>query len=109
MVSRGVFFGILDGGRGLVEALLATASIALFAYVLSQESDSKTLALKQVIYLNVGALLVMAPLVYWLLDDLEGEPVKTIHRGKGSFKADIMTVLKIRDIWLCAICIACGY
>lgn len=109
--QQGRFFGILDGGRGLVEALLATLAVALFAYVLSGESGSTTLALKQVIYLYVGVLLMMAPLTYWLLDEPEpeAEPAKTDHREKSSFKNDIMVVLKHREIWLCAICIACGY
>ena len=30
--EQGRFFGILDGGRGLVEALLATIAVASFAY-----------------------------------------------------------------------------
>ncbi|MDG1495785.1 MAG: MFS transporter [Porticoccaceae bacterium] len=107
--QQGRFFGILDGGRGLVEALLATLAIALFAYVLNQESSSTTLALKQVIYLYVGVLVIMSPLTYWLLDDLEIEPGKTVERKKDLFRNDIMAVIKRREIWLCAICIACGY
>ena len=111
--QQGRFFGILDGGRGLVEALLATIAIALFAYALSQEAGSAVLALKQVIYLYVGVLLVMAPLIYWLLDDAEAEAdtelAKSDHSEKSSFRNDIMIVLTHREIWLCAICIACGY
>ncbi len=107
--QQGRFFGILDGGRGLVEALLATLAIALFAYVLNQESSSTTLALKQVIYLYVGVLMIMSPLTYWLLDDLEIEPGETVERKKNLFRNDIMAVIKRREIWLCAICIACGY
>lgn len=109
--QQGRFFGILDGGRGLVEALLATIAIALFAYALSQEAGSAVLALKQVIYLYVGVLLVMAPLIYWLLDDAEAdtELAKSDHSEKSSFRNDIMIVLTHREIWLCAICIACGY
>ena len=107
--QQGRFFGILEGGRGLVEAFLATVAVALFAYVLSQESSSITLALKQVIYLYVGVLLVIAPLAYWLLDDLETEPGETVERDKSSFRNDLRAVLKRREIWLCAICIASGY
>jgi sugar phosphate permease len=107
--QQGRFFGILDGGRGLVEALLATLAIALFAYVLSAESGSTTLALKQVIYLYAGVLLVMAPLTYWLLDEPEAEPKQAATVTKSSFMHDIKVVLRRREIWLCAICIACGY
>ena len=107
--QQGRFFGILDGGRGLVEALLATVAITLFAYVLSQDSGSTTIALKQVIYLYIGVLLVVAPLVYWLLDDFEEASVDDGQVSKRVFMEDLMTVLRHREIWLCAICIVCGY
>ena len=107
--QQGRFFGILDGGRGLVEALLATVAIALFAYVLSQDSGSTTIALKQVIYLYIGVLLVVAPLIYWLLDDFEETSVDDGQVSNSVFMDDLMTVLKHREIWLCAICIVCGY
>jgi sugar phosphate permease len=104
--QQGKFFGILDGGRGLVEAILATIAITLFAYVLSQESGSTSMALRQVIYLYIGVLLVVSPLVYWLLDDFEEDNTKVTNTN---FIADLKTILKHREIWLCAICIICGY
>ena len=104
--QQGKFFGILDGGRGLVEAILATIAITLFAYVLSQESGSTSMALRQVIYLYIGVLLVVSPLVYWLLDDFEDDNTKVTNTD---FIADLKTILKHREIWLCAICIICGY
>ena len=48
--QQGRFFGILDGGRGLVEAFLATVAIAVFAYVISQNSEATQFALQQVIH-----------------------------------------------------------
>ena len=104
--QQGKFFGILDGGRGLVEAILATIAITLFAYVISQRSESTSIALQQVIYLYIGVLLVVSPLVYWLLDDFDGDDKKIINTN---FLADLRTILKHREIWLCAICIVCGY
>jgi len=107
--QQGRFFGILDGGRGLIEALLATMAIALFAYILSQDANATQLALKQVIYLYVGVLLVVSPLVYWLLDDLEESAAVTEDTAKSVFLDDLKDVLGRREIWLCAICIVCGY
>ena len=104
--QQGKFFGILDGGRGLVEAILATIAITLFAYVISQRSGSTSIALQQVIYLYIGVLLVVSPLVYWLLDDFDGDDKKITNTN---FLADLRTILKHREIWLCAICIVCGY
>ena len=104
--QQGKFFGILDGGRGLVEAILATIAITLFAYVISQESGSTSMALQQVIYLYITVLLVVSPLVYWLLDDFDENDKKIAN---SNFVVDLKTILKHREIWLCAICIVCGY
>jgi predicted MFS family arabinose efflux permease len=104
--QQGKFFGILDGGRGLVEAILATIAITLFAYVISQKSGSTSMALQQVIYLYIAVLLVVSPLVYWLLDDFDENDKKIAN---SNFVADLKTILKHREIWLCAICIVCGY
>jgi sugar phosphate permease len=104
--QQGKFFGILDGGRGLVEAILATIAITLFAYVLSQGSGSTSMALRQVIYLYIAVLLMVSPLIYWLLDDFEDDNVKVTNTN---FIADLKTILKHRKIWLCAVCIVCGY
>ena len=90
----------------MVEAILATIAITLFAYVLGQESGSTSMALRQVIYLYIGVLLVVSPLVYWLLDDFEDDNTKVTNTN---FIADLKTILKHREIWLCAICIICGY
>lgn len=107
--QQGRFFGILDGGRGLVEALLATVAVAMFAYALSQQSGSTTIALTQVIYFYVGVLLVISPLVYWLLDDLEDITDVDAVQTKSVFREDLMVLLRRREIWLCAICLICGY
>ena len=107
--QQGRFFGILDGGRGLVEALLATVAVAMFAYALSQQSGSTTIALTQVIYFYVGVLLVISPLVYWLLDDLEDSTDVDAVQTKSVFREDLMVLLRRREIWLCAICLICGY
>ena len=107
--QQGRFFGILDGGRGLVEAFLATVAVAVFAYVISQNSEATQFALQQVIYVYIAALLITSPLVYWLLDDLEEEISDAASESKSVFIEDLKDVLSRREIWLCAICIVCGY
>jgi sugar phosphate permease len=107
--QQGRFFGILDGGRGLVEAFLATLAIALFAYVLRNTPNATDLALQQVIYLYVAVLLIVSPLVYWLLDENEQEKDQTNNGENVEFKDDLKNVLSRKEIWLCAICIVCGY
>ncbi|MDA4591620.1 hypothetical protein NY401_00300, partial [Enterobacter hormaechei] len=38
--ERGRFFGILDGGRGLVEAALAVIALTIFSYFASQNAEA---------------------------------------------------------------------
>ena len=44
-------FGLLDGGRGLVEALLATIAITLFAYVTQARGGTDAAGFKLVVHL----------------------------------------------------------
>ena len=39
--EQGRFFGMLDGGRGLVEAVLASAAVAIFAYYMGSSKDEE--------------------------------------------------------------------
>ena len=108
--EQGRFFGFLDGGRGLFEAILATIAVALFAYALQTRGETTEQALRQVIYLYIAVLLVLCPLVYLVLDD--NRPNGTAGAGDqhtGNFVADLKQVLGKTEIWLCAICIVCGY
>lgn len=108
--EQGRFFGILDGGRGLFEALLATIAVAWFAYAMQTQGDSTSEALLKVIYLYVVVLLVLAPLVYFVLDDSEPEDsVEQQVSEERVFLDDLKAVLSNFDIWLCAIIILCGY
>ncbi len=108
--EQGRFFGILDGGRGLVEALLATLAVALFAHAVETLGQPTQLALRQVIYLYVAVLLVLAPLVFFVLgDDRAEQPGEEETAGDGEFLQDLKTVLRREEIWLCAACIVCGY
>jgi len=104
--EQGRFFGILDGGRGLFEALLATIAVAWFAYALDAPGGSTKQALLEVIYLYVAVLLLIAPLVFFFL----GHHSATDERDKSkTFYADLLLVLRCPEIWLCATIIICGY
>ncbi len=108
--EQGRFFGILDGGRGLFEALLATIAVAWFAYAIGTQGDSTRQALLEVIYLYVAVLLVLAPLVYFVLEDSQSEErVEDVPTQERNFFNDFKVVLGRFDIWLCAIIILCGY
>jgi len=63
--EEGRFFGILDGGRGVVEAILASIAIFIFSRTLggSESLEASRQALQAVIYLYSIVMLVVAVLV----------------------------------------------
>ena len=60
LAAQGRFFGWLEGGRGAVEALLATLAIALFAWLTSQTPVPEAGALRSVIILYSGVAMLTA-------------------------------------------------
>lgn len=111
--EQGRFFGILDGGRGLVEAVLASIAVAIFAYYTQSNGQSTAFGLQKVIWLYVICMLVLAPIAFLILPDHKNkiaseEGPKNSHT-KSVFLADLATVATNLNIWLCGICILTGY
>ena len=106
--EQGRFFGILDGGRGLVEAILASIALAIFAYYTQSLSQDTPDALRKVIYLYVGMMLVLAPISYFVLDD--GVPSSSkVQADRSNFWRDLRAIASDEKIWLCGACILTGY
>ncbi|MFT5212005.1 MAG: sugar phosphate permease [Flavobacterium sp.] len=108
--EQGRFFGLLDGGRGLVEAILATVAITLFAYSLDAAGQSTSSALQNVIYLYIGYALILSPIVLFVLSDKGEERKGEDHGISGqSLWQDIKSLAVNVDLWLAAFCLLCGY
>jgi MFS family permease len=115
----GRFFGILDGGRGAVEALLALVAAFIFGAIAVTDSiaDSRA-ALIAVIYMYSAVLLVVAILVAIFVKDdkkmLEDagmtEVVAKKDEGAEKFHLhDILAVLKNKAVILMGLIIFAGY
>lgn len=111
--EQGRFFGILDGGRGLVEAILASIAVAMFAYYTQSNGESTAFGLQKVIWLYVVCMLVLAPIAYFILPDPnDDDPIDNdpeAIKPKSEFWQDLKTVATNLNIWLCGICILTGY
>jgi predicted MFS family arabinose efflux permease len=108
--EQGRFFGLLDGGRGLVEAILATIAVTWFAYSLDQLGQSTSVALQKVIYLYVGFALLLAPIILFAVDNVEDNEASNEDRKKpSSLWADLKLLCSKEELWLSAFCILCGY
>lgn len=108
--EQGRFFGILDGGRGLVEAIVASIAVALFGYWLESLGQSVSASLQKVIYMYVGFALVLSPAVIFAIDDVKDEsPPTAAARSKSTLGSDLRIILGNVQLWLAAFCILCGY
>ena len=115
----GRFFGILDGGRGAVEALLALVAAFIFGAIAVTDSiDDSRAALVAVIYMYSAVLLAVAILIAIFVKDdkkmLEDagmvSEVPEADEEKERFKlGDIVEVLKNKAVLLMGIILFAGY
>lgn len=107
--EQGRFFGVLDGGRGLVEAILASIAIGLFAYNLDHGvSDSQ--ALQQVIYLYAVTCIVIGVLILLFLDKKSEKIMPQLQaRSNTGLWTNLKTLLAIPQVWLMTFIIFFGY
>jgi len=107
--EQGRFFGILDGGRGLVEAVLASVAVLMFR-VLSEPGDSAALRLAPVIYMYSFAALAFAVMVYLFVEDNPDAvtPPRKAAREGGTLLADLRVLARIPELWLLAVVMMIG-
>ena len=109
---QGRAFGILDGGRGLIAALLATVTVAIFAALLPEDVDSASLeqraeALKQIILIFTGTTVLAAALA-WISIPRESAPAETGQDSAAPWRA-VQTVLKNPAVWLQGMIVVTAY
>lgn len=107
--EQGRFFGILDGGRGLIEALLATAALSIFAYMTHQAASSRE-AMQPIVYLYSIGCLVISVLIFTFLDKRdENVTADAASASKVGLIAGLRILLGIPQLWLMAFIIFTGY
>jgi sugar phosphate permease len=101
--EQGRFFGILDGGRGLVEAFLASLAILMFR-VLSEPTDPATLRLAPVIVMYSTVVTLFGVLVFFLVANTPGSDSDTSGSApRGSLWADMRSLAAVPELWLLAV------
>ncbi|KAA8719326.1 MFS transporter [Pseudomonas cannabina] len=107
--EQGRFFGILDGGRGLVEALLATVALALFAFATESRGQSSSEGFKQVVYLYAFTCIAIGCVLVLVKDPASLQDTAAVEKGKYNLLSDLMTLAKIPELWLVTAIVFCGY
>ncbi|MGQ0620167.1 MAG: MFS transporter [Panacagrimonas sp.] len=110
--AQGRAYGVLDGGRGLLAALLASATVAVFAQLLPTDvatatPEQRSAALRQIILICTGFTTLAALLAWWVLPPrgpLEGAPVDPTLSWAG-----VRSAARLRAVWLQALIIVCAY
>ncbi|RLD69871.1 MAG: MFS transporter, partial [Bacteroidetes bacterium] len=108
---QGSAFGILEGGRGLAAAVIASVSVAIFAAllpvdVLSASLEQKTEAFKYVIiFVSIFTILISALVYFALLSSKNQNSQKTKRVSFG----EIRQVVSMPVVWLQAVIIVCAY
>lgn len=113
--KQGRAYGLLDGGRGLLAALVASISVAVFAALLPGEASSATpeeraAAFRGVIWVFTGITLGIAVLVWILVPDSTpggeaGDPESSQKLSLSGVKA----ACRMPAVWLQAIIVVCAY
>lgn len=111
--EEGRFFGALDGGRGVVEAALATAAVAIFAFFVGDgtSANAQTEAgFQAVVYMYCAVLIVLSVVLFFVLPG-ESEQSAGAEAGEApeSTFAAVRRILKIREVWVMMVALFCGY
>lgn len=106
--AQGRAFGLLDGGRGLAAAIVATLAVFLLARLMPSDlnvvhPDQRLKALQSVILFYTIMTIATAFLVWFLVPD------KRIQRIERNPFRGLVEVLKNRVTWLQALIVVCAY
>jgi sugar phosphate permease len=110
-LEQGRAFGVLDGGRGLLAALLASASTLLLGMFFPDDAASiadeqRRRALQSVIAVYTGVTLAAGALV-WVFVPERALDAPSNPRALGA--SAIASVLRMPAIWLQAVIVVCAY
>jgi len=94
--EQGKFFGILDGGRGVVEAALASLAVFIFSSILGGSVDlgAKKEALIGVIYMYSAVLILTSILIMIFVQD-DKKIITAVKDGEPKEKFSFASVFKL--------------
>jgi len=110
--NQGRAYGTLDGGRGLLAALIASVTVVVFAAFLPSDVASATplereAAFRAVIWVFTGLTLGMAALVWLVVPDNSPQGDEE-GRPRLSFDG-ILGACRMPAVWLQAVIVVCAY
>jgi nitrate/nitrite transporter NarK len=112
--QQGLAYGLLDGGRGLLAAVLASLGVLAFASAFPLGYDSATLTekgaiLRQVIYGYTAATAAVGVMVWFTLRGIPVETETKHDSGWATALTQFRAVVKLKVVWLQATVLVCAY
>lgn len=109
-LSQGQAFGILDGGRGLLAAGLASIAVIIFGTIFGVEpelvdSHDKRAALTVVIYFYTAVTFAAGIIAWFLVPDTP----RSTTPGQSQTMSNVRAVLREPVIWVQALIVICAY
>lgn len=110
--NQGEAFGILDGGRGLVAAIMGSIGVIIYSMFMEKDIETASLierqnAFRYVILFASFIVAFVGTLVYFNLN-IKPNQQRRISSVKNSF-TNISKVLKLEAVWLLMFIILCAY
>ncbi|QCP52866.1 MFS transporter [Trinickia violacea] len=107
--EQGRFFGLLDGGRGLIEAMLATIAIGLFAYVTNTRGEGAATGFKLVVHMYAFICIGLGVLLALVKDPEAKGATVAARKHSGNVLTDLKQLASIPELWLVTAIVFCGY
>ncbi len=110
--NQGQAFGFLDGGRGLIAALMGTIGVAIFSFFLNDNVLTANIIERKYAFRNVilfcSIIVAITGIMVSLFMKIKVDEVIIKSKENKSLK-DIISVFKLESIWLLMIIILCAY
>lgn len=98
--EQGRMFGVLEGTRGLFEAILMTVASLIFAWYVNEAFGMQTV----IIIYAVACIVIAAVIAFTGKDDTQGNDYKTAANLK-----DILAIIKLPSVWLLCLILTAVY
>ena len=115
--QQGRAYGLLDGGRGLLAAVLASIAVVVFGFFFPEDYSSATFeekkeALRVVIHGYAAATALAGLFVWFVISDRHPkreEGLEDREPQTGTVWVHFMRVMRIPAVWLQALIVVCAY
>lgn len=109
-LAQGKAFGVLEGGRGLIAAGVATSAVILISMSLSTElenanAEQREFAMQQLVYFYTLATLAAAVLVWFTIPETNSKS----NLSASQQPAYLSRLFKKSTVWLQAVILICAY